>query len=395
MAKIRSVALAMGLPYRYPPGFPMYAGVRRYAHESGRWRCVIDNFPETHLPRTRTESMPYQGVIARATKVMARRTKSLGIPMVNVWFNTPTRGVPSVFPDFEAIGRMHAEHLLSRGFKRFYYLVESIEGNQVLENRAFTECITQAGYACEIALHPSDWRGAKLWRKTLKTIANFLDSLVLPVAIYIEHPAIARQVANMCENRGWRVPQDVAILCGENDLVVCKHTSPGLTCIDYNWERVGYEAARLLDRLMSGKPAPAKPILVPPAGILHRASTDFFASENKLVAEAMRYIADNLHKRIGVHEIVRAMGTSRSTLERTFCKHVGVSVFKEIMRLRMERVKRQLVETDKDLKQIAMDAGFADDRALHRAFRHEFGTTPGAYRKQMHADGSRRLSGNQ
>ena len=35
-------------------------------------------------------------------------------------------------------------------------------------------------------------------------------------------------------------------------------------------QKIGFEAARLLDQLMAGEPAPAKPICLPPVGVISR-----------------------------------------------------------------------------------------------------------------------------
>jgi AraC-like DNA-binding protein len=131
--------------------------------------------------------------------------------------------------------------------------------------------------------------------------------------------------------------------------------------VDPNYLTQGRVAAELLDRLMDGDPAPAEPVLV---------------------AEALRYIAANLHKPVSVPEVVAAVCVSRSTLERSFQSHLALPISKEIMRLRLERVKRHLIERKTNLKHVALENGFPDATTLCRIFRREIGITPGQFRKQ-------------
>lgn len=385
MARTRCVAVSLNLTWSAKWQYEIYSGIQRYARESGQWRCVIDEYPQTSLPARRAGKLAYDGIICRATLPLVRKAERLGVPLVNTWFSAPAKNVPSVFPDFQAVGRANAEHLLARGFRRFSYFVAAVDAQQRLEYGGFRRCVEKAGCRCEVVLHPRKWgEDARKWVRMRKMIRNWLSSLTPPVAVYVEYPVVAQLVLDMCEALGLSVPQDVAIIVGFDDPVICEHASPGLSCVGHNFERVGYESARLLNRLMRGRPAPKEPLLVPPAGVVKRASTDFFAVQDELVARALRHIAANLHKPIDVHDVVAAMAVSKSTLQRAFRTHVGVSMSAEITRLRMEKAKRMLAEPERrTLKQIASETGFRTPNELCRVFRRELGITPGRYRKQV------------
>ena len=86
------------------------------------------------------------------------------------------------------------------------------------------------------------------------------------------------------------------------------------------YERIGYEAARLLDRLMDGAAPPPEPILLPPEGVVTRESTDFFAVDDELVGAAMAFIAANSHLRIGPDDVARAARAETRTLQLRFRK---------------------------------------------------------------------------
>ena len=87
--------------------------------------------PDDTLPARRNKESPYDGVIARATRKLALRATRLRVPVVNTWLNSPaSHQLPGIFFDFEAVGRMRAEHLLTRGLSRFAAILARDLGHQ-------------------------------------------------------------------------------------------------------------------------------------------------------------------------------------------------------------------------------------------------------------------------
>ena len=182
--------------------------------------------------------------------------------------------------------------------------------------------------------------------------------------------------------RGWRIPEDVAIIAGKNQETLCEQPRPSLTSVEIGYDRIGYAAAELLDRLMAGAAPPAEPIRLAPHGLVVRESTDFFAVEDDVVAAALAYIAANSHRRIGPDDVARAVGVETRTLQNYFRKTLQRPIATEIRRVRIERAKRELAQSDRPLAAIARDVGFGTIQRLYEVFRRELGITPGEYRKQ-------------
>ena len=80
----------------------------------------------------------------------------------------------------------------------------------------------------------------------------------LPIGVSITDERAGRLVVQRCTRRGWRVPQDVAIVAGSNEEVLCENPRPSLTSIELGFDQIGYEAARLLDRLMDERESAQK-----------------------------------------------------------------------------------------------------------------------------------------
>ena len=118
MGKPRRVAVMLDLEWPYKRHAGIFAGTQQYAQQQD-WESTVDEYADDTLPRRRTKSAPYDGIIARATKKLAEHAGRLKVPVVNVWVSSPARELPGVFGDFSSIGRMRAEHLMARGFRRF------------------------------------------------------------------------------------------------------------------------------------------------------------------------------------------------------------------------------------------------------------------------------------
>ncbi len=93
-----------------------------------------------------------------------------------------------------------------------------------------------------------------------------------------------------------------------------------LTSIDFGYERVGFEAARRLHRLMDGKTLTREPRFLPVTGLVARASTDFHAVSDELVSTALRFISANCHRPIGQDEVAEAVFTSTRNLQKSIPK---------------------------------------------------------------------------
>lgn len=95
-------------------------------------------------------------------------------------------------------------------------------------------------------------------------------------------------------------------------------------------------------------------------------------------AQVLLSHADDLRE---VSQVSRILGTSERTLHREFIREVGVSPKAFQLKSRLEAAARQLESNDRPLKQIALDVGFADSPAFHRAFRKGMGRTPLEWRR--------------
>ena len=389
MSQPLRVALKLDLRWPLKRHAHIFAGTQRYADEHG-WESIIDEYADEHLSAASAKSLPFDGVIARVSTKLAAGCGRLGMPLVNVWFNSPAKDkFPGVFPDMAAVGRLRAEHLLSRGLRRFAILTSEDDAEKVAAE-SFQSTIAAANGRCvreRIPLDPS--RTFASWQRTEQRIEAWLERWRLPIGVSIASEEAGRMVIQICRRRGWRVPGDVAIIAGTNEEVLCDHPRPSLTSVEIGYERVGYEAARLLDEQMQSRSKQRGPrrrlplhLLLPPQGLIVRESTDFYAVDDAVVTQALRYIAANSHRDINVNDVAQALALHPRTLQRRFRDVVDWPISAEIRRVRIERAKRELTQSKRSIAEIARDVGFDDRMRMYEVFRREVGVTPTAYRKQ-------------
>jgi LacI family transcriptional regulator len=201
-----------------------------------------------------------------------------------------------------------------------------------------------------------------------------------PVAVFARDNE-AVEVIEACFSAKLLVPDQVAVLGVDNNEMVCDCLRVPLSSIDNNLERVGYEGAALLERLIRGEAAPSSPIYISPSGIIERRSTDSLAADHPQVSAALRFIRDNAHRPIGMMDIVEHVRMSRSGLEKAFREHYLRAPVEELRHTRLERAKRMLRETNEKIAAIARLTGFQTPHNLCRAFRQRLALTPKQFRR--------------
>jgi LacI family transcriptional regulator len=386
----RRIALMLDLQWPYKRHSGTFAGIQKYAAEHG-WMSILDEFAHDTLRRKRNPAERYEGIVARANHPLAKQAARCGVPVVNVWPSSPARHLlPGVFPDSTETGRLVAEHLLARGFRSFATLTSAKNLDNEREVREITRLVRLSGFDCLSEFVPQDpYRDVTNWRKTERLIDRAMNRWKPPIGVYVGQEVCGRLVVQLSHRRGWRIPEEVAIVAGKNEETLCEQPRPSLTSIEIGYDRIGYAAAELLGRLMAGEAAPEEPIWLAPRGLVVRESTDFFAVEHERVAAALAFIAANSHRPIGPDDVARAIGVETRTLQNYFQKTIQRPIATEIRRVRLERAKRELAQSDRSLAAIAHDVGFGTIQRLYEIFRRELGIAPGEYRRERQLSGER------
>lgn len=351
-------------------------GIARYAREHG-WNLVIqDRFGVIPL------SWENDGMVVTLRDDPAlvgslRRLMALGVPAVDLTIDRPDVAMPRVISDHEGIGRLAAAHFAERNYAHLAWFSTGWGNVHALRYRGFSSAAPAERWVLSREIPAASLGSSAAY---LEWIGEKLRAAPKPLAVLTYDEADAATLLYATGRFGLAVPEEVAILSIGDNRLVCESQPVPLSSIDQNLDRAGYEAAALLDGLMSGGRGPKSPILVPPAGITLRRSSDAVAVSDPLVRAALGYIADHLSTSFGVAQIARALGTTANVLHNRFMAELGHPVGAEISRQRIAMAKRLLLETGMPAQDVANAAGFCSPSHLSNAFRAATGLAPRAWR---------------
>lgn len=160
-----------------------------------------------------------------------------------------------------------------------------------------------------------------------------------------------------------------------------------VTSVALDFEQVGYEAARRLDRVFEGDDPPAEPIRIPPIEVVERQSTDFSGRIDPLAVSAARLIRRRACEPRCVPQMIARLPSSYRTVDRRFREAFGRSLHAEVTRVRLVEAARLLRTTRLPLSAIAHQVGYGNTNYFNTVFRKQMGQPPGAYRRQADASG--------
>jgi LacI family transcriptional regulator len=246
----------------------------------------------------------------------------------------------------------------------------------------FVRTATDAGRPCSV------WKDKHMSRKGFfpASFADWIAALPDGSAVLAANDPVARHILNICLERRIAVPEQLSILGVDDNRLLCETATPTLSSVALTTRETGFEAARLLERMMRGH--------VPPHGfqlkysvrkIVERDSTPSIGqTKNIFVTRLQRFITDRLDGGLGstitIEATVNATGMSRRTAETIFRRETGRTLHEEITRLRLKRALDLLTRSQDTLSFIAADCGFANASHLCRLFKAVYGKTPSAFR---------------
>jgi AraC family transcriptional regulator len=111
-------------------------------------------------------------------------------------------------------------------------------------------------------------------------------------------------------------------------------------------------------------------------GALSRAA----AIASRRLRRVTDFIEANLTGDLSLPALAAQAGVSRVHFVRQFKRLMGLAPHQYVLRRRVERAAALLKDRDACLKALALEVGFSSQSHLTAAFRHVYGTTPGAYR---------------
>lgn len=362
----------------------IHQGVLRFAAEVG-WHLNADM---AHSQSLLPKNWHGDGVIAMIPLARSENQKHYlelirksGAKCVTVNPHPDRRKLPHVRYDNPAIGRLAADHFLERGFRHFICYGSNFDNWYSTERReAFSARLAESGYAC------TTFRRRSLedidWPDQLADCVQMLRSHPQPLAVWALSDTEASQVLEACRAANLAVPEEVAVLGAENDLMIAPFTAPPLSSVESNLEELGYQAAVLLQSLMDNKATEKVAVVVPPKGLVARGSTDTLAAVHPGVKRFVEFIRAHYPEDLDHEDFCCASGMSSTALFNACKKNLGRNPGEMLRWQRLKAAETRMLGTNEKLSVIALECGFKNGVTFWNTFQRAHGQSPEEWRNR-------------
>lgn len=212
---------------------------------------------------------------------IALALREMGVPAVRIGYRSHPQDnlLPPVLPDISAAARMAIEHFVEKGIKTVGYVGRDPWANGSAFFDEFQKWAIELGCDCRLIQIPrAPESRAGRYKMRYKVLANWLPALPKPIGVMATTDRDAGLLCTVCQSVGLRVPEDVAVLGNGNRELDCEMAPVPLSSLDWAKGQQGVRACELLRDLMIVAEYPEEPILVEPAGVVGRRSTDIVIS---------------------------------------------------------------------------------------------------------------------
>ncbi len=392
-------------------GVERYCVARASASSDARcpkWQVAV--YPLADIMRSRTvrrrirEWRP-DGILAEInSQSIARFCAGFKKPVVQLMHPMTDSGFPRVGLNDVAVGRQAAEYFLKKGYRSFGYCTLNepaihighpwcrwnamrIDGFMRAIWEFFEQLPAAATTVSPVNIFPgvlpsTQSHGCKANCDPEPSIAKWLRTLPPRTAVFCGCDYWASFLLRAAEDAHLQVPDHIAVLGVDDDVLFCQLVDPPLSSIRTGDDRVGREAAKLLDAMLAGGATPAKPILLPPLGVTERQSSNVTAISDADVSAALGYIKEHALDNFSVKTLMVHLAVNRRTLEMKFQRMLGHSPAEEIHRVRLEHLK-MLLRTDLSIGQIVRRMNYSSSQYLARTFRRDTGMSLTQYRRTI------------
>lgn len=356
----------------YTYGRERIKGVIDYYRKHSEWEIEYDELLRPFIEPSELVSWEGDGVIGEVySEEDVELFKSLGVPFVNTSSSELGDGFYSVSPDNHAIGQMAARHLTLSELDHFVFVGATRFRHVEERYQGFAQSIEEAGAEAQLIRYEPREQGDRHNSEEIVNPGDLIDALrelPKPVGIFASSDLVGFAVLNACRELNLRCPEEVMLVCVDNDELYCHSAPVTMSSIDTSAREIGHRAAELLNVLMQGKAPQLMHVKVPPSKVVERNSTSRIRSKYPEVARALRFIRNRANELIDVTSVVDVVPVSRRWLEIKFKEEVGHGISQEIRRVHVEYAKQLLKTTELPIQDIASESGFPSVESLETAF---------------------------
>lgn len=301
----------------------------------------------------------------------------------------PEPNIRSVIGDTNRIAELTYRHFAGKGYTVFAALESrewpggtlNIPHDPVIALRRLLE-------SKGIPLHQCMWDPLRVhdartdYASMVKILTQFFIALPKPAALFVPNECYLGTVYRVLMALKLRVPEDVAVLCNTDNISTTDTALIPTSCISGANKETGRKMCALLNQMLNGKKVPRTPVLVTPAAVIPRRSTDALVMPDAKLTEAINFLQNNFEQFISIKDAADRAGISVCMLNRKFQRYLGKTLYQYLLELRINRIRDLLDGSTLSLDEIAARTGYGSKMALSLAFKRVVGVPPGKYRQE-------------
>lgn len=364
----------------------MLRGLIQYSKEYGPWIFYrLPSYYQTLYGKDGiikwAKEWKADALIARWDHEGTNLLESLEIPVILQNYKKRSHLFSNLTGDYKGTGVMAANFFIKRRFHNFAFygnkgVVWSSERAEGFRN----EVLKSGG---NYFYFETENLNGEQWSTSHIQLDEWLFSLPKPVGLFACDDSFALQISEICKINNIRIPEDISLLGVDNDELLCNLSDPPISSIVLDVEKGGYEAGRLIDRLMKKERIEPFDVIIHPSRFELRKSTEKYNIENEYISEVVEYIEANFTTDINIDGLTHLVPLSRRNLEIRFKEEMGTSIYQFILVCRIEYFAYLLLTTDRSLYDLALESGFNDCKNISRIFKRIKGYTPMEYRQKF------------
>lgn len=359
-------------------------GFVKYADTQGG--CIF--YPMSHLiSQTKDNSMEIIK-IARKFKVDAilglwhninvEEAKKLHIPIFLRTYKKIYSDFPMLTGHYKEFGAFAADFFIKQNFSNYAFIGMKDILWSLSRYEGYSEQIAAMKKTVTHRYEVEDFQNE------ISGINKWLHSLPKPVALLACNDMMARQVTEICQMEGLRIPEDISLLGVDNDEFMCNISSPTLSSIKLNFEKHGYDIAQTLFKMVHEKNIWPARIAVEAIGVVERMSTKRKVISDPYIHEIVDFITRNYTQEIDISKLTSFIPLSRRAIEMKFKKEMYPhTITSYITKLRLDHFCNLLENSELPISTAADMSGFIDNSNFSTIFKKYKGVTPTEYRRKF------------
>lgn len=369
-------------------------GIVRYSHEHTPW--VVSKVPLSLRDSNKLDAVADIATYWKADAIIGqfrnmddvRMFSDRGILPVAQDFIQPFPEIINITGDYIESGQAAARFFLEKGLRNFaFYGMKGVVWSDSRRDGFLQEIEQTLG----VPVPKKNLRELKnpkaAWWYSTDHLINWLRNLPKPVGIFACDDNKAHNIIEACslsEDPTISIPEQIMVLGVDNDETLGLLCQPKLSSLALDVESAGYQLAGLIESILKlpsyERQDAYTNIVVRHSHIVPRQSTEIPEVRNPFINRVIHYIQDNLGNSIGVKDLVEQVPMSRRTLEETFSREMGESIYQYIIRCRVVRA-RELLDRGMKPLQVALELGM-EYKVLARNFKKITGVSPKDYKPE-------------